>query len=44
MTAETKTAVEVAEKYLKLSEAEKMFVIGVMQGIMLKTEQKPKSA
>ena len=40
MTKETKSIVELAEKYLQLNDKQKMFVIGVMQGILLSNEKK----
>ena len=38
--AQTKSIVELAEKYLQLNEKQKMFIIGVMQGILLSNEKK----
>lgn len=42
MTKEVKSVVELAEQYLKLDESEKMYIVGVMQGIMLQQKNKPK--
>lgn len=44
MTKETKSIVELAEKYLQLDEKQKMFVIGVMQGILLNNDKKTKKS
>lgn len=44
MTKETKSIVELAEKYLQLNEKQKMFVIGVMQGILLSNDKHTKKS
>lgn len=44
MTKETKSIVELAEKYLQLNEKQKMFVIGVMQGILLSNDKQTKKS
>ena len=44
MTKESKSIVELAEKYLQLTAEQKMFIVGVMQGILLSGNKQTKKS